>query len=179
MRILFLAAAFLSPICVSANCHIPAGPLAVPKAGFESGSVTIGCVENDLEVISLQAGSTYSWVSVGRVESAKSDSIDRLTLRIESKIHLNNNGLASISSDGRLIKKGWIAFKPEKFAKIENGVVTAVTSVDRSHRFPPGEKWILIPRHQVGDQKVGPGYRYKGGQFLPRAGKSDGSAETR
>ena len=177
MRMLFLTAAFLNPICVSARCHIPAGRLTVPRAGFESGSITIGCVDDDLEIISLQTGSTYSWVSMGRVGFPKGD--DKQVLRVESKIPLNNNEWAAISSDGRLIRKSWIASILGKFAKVEDGVVTAVATLDRTSKFPPGQKWILIPRNQIGGEKVVPGYRYKGGRFFSPTGMSDGSSETR
>lgn len=182
MKIFLLAASFLLPICASATCNIPAGALTVPKIRFTNNSIYIGCVNDTLEFVSPETRSTYSWVSTGKIDSPSS-SADKLSIHIDSKIVLYSSGWVSISSNGSLIGRGFIAAINDRYAKIENGFVTAVVVVNRidgnrNFKFPRNENWILMPRtltFQVGSEKIGRGYRYERGQFSPPNELPDGT----
>lgn len=176
MKILFLVATFLLPICASAACNIPAGPLELPKTGIKNGIVLIGCINDSLEFVSPEAGSTYSWVSMGRID-VRTSAADKSSVRVASKIVLAKNWWVSISSSGnRIIDRGWMPHINGKYAKIENGVVTDVTVISRNYKFPSNGIWILIshPRQVAGDE-IEPGYRYKNGQFFPPNDSPDGT----
>lgn len=176
MKILFLAATFLLPIYASAACNIPAGPLELPKTGITNSIVLIGCINDSLEFVSPEAGSTYSWVSMGKID-APTSAADKSSIHVASKIVLAKNWWISISSNGsRIIGRGWIPHINGRYAKIENGVVKDVAVVSRNYKFPSNENWILISHPlQVAAEKIGPGYRYKRGQFSPPNDSPDGT----
>lgn len=177
MKFLFLVATFLLPIYASATCNISAGRLELPETRIINNSVVIGCINDSLEFVSPEIGSTYSWVSMGKIDVPTS-SADKLSIHIDSKIVLAKNWRVSISSNGRHIDKDWIPYIAGKYAKIENGIVTATIVADRNFKFPPNENWILMPRTltlQVGSEQIGPGYHYKRGQFSPPNESPDGT----
>lgn len=170
MRILFLVAVVFVSIRAAATCTLPAGPLTLPKERLNADNQAIlGCIDDELEFVALEARSTYSWVSMGKVNVPISSEV-AVSIYITSKIVLPSSTWASISSAGKLISQGAMAdLNVREYAKIENGIVTDIVSAKRGATFPTNERWVMTPYDpNRGSGRVSRGYRYKEGQFLPR-----------
>lgn len=169
MRILFLIAAFFVSIRAAATCTLPAGPLTLQKERLNAdGKVILGCIDDELEFVALEARSTYSWVSMGKVSIPINPGVT-VSIHIASKIVLPNSTWASIPSAGKLIGQGAMAYlNVHEYAKIENGIVTDIVSAKRDAVFPIKERWVVTPYDpNRGSGRISRGYRYQGGQFLP------------
>lgn len=175
MRTLFLVAVLFVPICAAATCTVPVGPLTLQKERFGADKkIILGCIDGELEFVALESGSTYSWVSMGRI-SAPISSGASVSANIASRIILPNSTWASISSAGELISQGPMAsLNLREYAKIENGIVTDIVSAKRGAAFPTKATWVVTPYDpNRGSGRIRRGYRYKRGQFYPPDGSSD------
>jgi hypothetical protein len=172
MRILFLIATMFLPKYAAATCTIPAGPLVIQKEKFNADqSIIFGCIDDKLEFVALESGSTYSWVSMGKISAPISPGAN-VSVQIVSRLVLANSKWASVSGKGKLIRGGWMAFlNLHEYAKIENGIVTEIISAKRDAAFPSNETWVLTPydlnNPKTRNGRIRRGYRYKEGHFFP------------
>lgn len=168
------------PICAAATCTVPAGLLALQKERIGADNkIILGCIDDALEFVSLEPGSTYSWVSMGKV-GVFGRSTTNVSVQIPSKVILRNYSWTAISSIGKPVGRGSMAFlNMREYAKIENGIVTELISAKRGAEFPAAQTWAITP-YSPNDRKsrserIRRGYRYKEGQFFAPDGSSRGT----
>lgn len=170
MRAIILIAAVFVPMCAAATCTIPGGPLMLQKERINADKIIrLGCVDDELQFVALESRSTYSWVSMGKVNIPLSSEAG-ISIHIASRIILPNNLWASISSSGKIIGQGRMAsLNLREYAKIEDGIVTKIISARRGAAFPTNETWVLTPYDPSrGSGRISRGYRYALGQFVPQ-----------
>lgn len=174
MRILFLVAAVFAPICAAATCTLPVGPVILRKEIFNvDKKIVLGCIDGEIEFVALESGSTYSWVSMGKVNAPISPEAG-VSIHVTSAIIFPNDTWASISSASALGGQGPMAsLNLREYAKIEHGIVTDIVSAKRGAAFPANATWVVTPYDPSrGCGRISRGYRYKRRQFFPPVGSS-------